>query len=94
MTTDIQNALSASNELRGKLVDAYYALCDQRDATYAKAAPVEAELAKASAAVQAAQAVESDLACQVEAIWGPDWLALKREIANLARSLGRIPPRT
>lgn len=90
---NIKGALNASAELRGKLLASYYALCDQRDAVKAAAAPVEAALAEAIVKTQEAQAVEADLAKQVEAIWGPDWLVLKKEIAELAKSLGKIPHR-
>lgn len=88
-----QTALESSAELRSKMLGMYYQLCDQRDAVYAKAAPIEAQLAEASLRVQDAKAVETALAEQVEAIWGPNWFDLKREISRLAASIGRIPPR-
>lgn len=71
----------------------YYDLCDQRDAAYARAAPIEATLAEANARCEAARLEAGELAAEVEAAWGPDHLALKTEIAGLARFLGKIPPR-
>lgn len=86
MTTEL-------DKYKAALVAKYYELCDQRDAVYAKARPVESALAAQSAVVQAEQAKEAALAAEVEAIWGPNWIALKKEIADIARTLVKIPPR-
>lgn len=86
-------ALDRAAELRAQMAETYHALCDQRDAAYAKAAPVQAELDKAITATQACQATELALAKQIEDIWGPDHFALKKEIGRLAAALGKIPPR-
>lgn len=86
-------ALETSQDLRQKLVDQYFALCDQRDAAYKRAAPFEEKLREAIAATRKAQALEMELAAKVEKAWGAEHLALKKEIASIARSLGKIPPR-
>ena len=88
-----QAAIQSSAELRAQMIGMYYQLCDQRDSVYAQSAPIEKQLADASLRVQEAKAVETALAEQVEAIWGPNWFDLKREISRLAAALGRIPPR-
>lgn len=94
MTHDeIKAALASGATQRAALIATYYKLCDARDAVYAEAAPIEAQLAAASAKVIAAQAEEAKLAREVEAAWGPEWLALKKEIASLAKALGKIPAR-
>ena len=91
--SEVAEAMTKSADLRGKLLEQYFTLCDARDAVYAKAAPVQAELDKAIAATQACQATEAALAREIESIWGPNWVAMKKEIAQLAAVLGKIPPR-
>lgn len=90
---EVTEAMTKSADLRGKLLEQYYSLCDARDAVYAKAKPAEEALAAAVARTQECQAAENAAAREVEAIWGPNWLALKKEIAQLAAVLGKIPPR-
>lgn len=92
-TTAVSAALEMSVELRSQMAGIYYKLCDERDAAYARAAPLEKKLAQACEATNAARAVEMDLAAQVEKAWGPNHLAIKKEIANIARALVKIPPR-
>jgi hypothetical protein len=67
----------------------YRALCADRDAAYELAKPAELALAAQSAIVIAEQAKEEALAREVEAAWGPDHLARKKEISLLAKLLGR-----
>lgn len=75
-------------------LERYYALCDVRDETYAKVKPLRAELELLNAQVQLAQDKANAKALEISnALGGKDWLTLKKEIAQLARSLGRIPPR-
>lgn len=88
-----QTALEVSQQLREQMLDTYYALCDQRDAAYKRAAPLEKKLAAAIEATQKAQAVERELAAAVEEAWGPDHLQVKREIARLANALRFAPQR-
>jgi len=94
MTTDtIEQLLSQDSDERAKMAATYHALCDARDAAYERAAPLQQQLDAAIAATQAAQAEELRLAAEIEAVWGPHWSQLKRRIAELARSLVKIPPR-
>lgn len=69
----------------------YRELCKARDAAYAKAAPIQKKLDEQIAITQASQAKELELAAQIEAAWGPDWVKLKKRIAELARILVRVP---
>jgi hypothetical protein len=79
---------------RAALARRYHELCDLRDARYAEAAPLEAKLDAANARCEAARVEALELAAKVEAVWGGEsWLALKKEIADIARFFGRVPPR-
>ena len=79
---------------RKKMAARYYELCDLRDARYAEAEPLEEKLAAANARCEAARVEANALAAEIEAVWGGEaWLALKKEIADIARFFGRIPPR-
>lgn len=86
---------------REKMVARYYALCDVRDAAYAEAAPIEAKLDAANLRAMAAQQEAEKLAEEIEQTWAKHsedgtktgWLALKKEIADIARFLHKIPPR-
>ena len=90
--SSIKEALAAASKASDLRLSSYRELCAVRDTVNAKVAPVQIALDKAIAATQKAQAEEAKLASQIDALWGSDWIALKREIANLARSLGKIPP--
>lgn len=75
-------------------LEKYYAMCDLRDATYEKVKPLRAELESLNSQVLLAQEKANAKAAEISAaLGGKDWVALKKEIAQLARSLGRIPPR-
>jgi chromosome segregation ATPase len=86
---------------REEMVRRYYELCDRRDAAYEEADPLEKKLDAANAKVMAAQAEASALAEQIEETWAAasddgtreGWLALKKEIADIAAFLRKIPPR-
>ncbi len=93
MTTEIEKLLSQDSDERAKMAATYHDLCDARDAVNAKVAPLQQQLDAAIAATQAARAEELRIAGEIEAAWGPHWLALKHRIASLARALGKIPPR-
>lgn len=93
MTTEIEKLLSQDSDERAKMAATYHALCDARDAVNAKVAPLQQQLDAAIVATQAAQAEELRIAGEIEAVWGPNWLPLKKRIAELARALGKIPPR-
>lgn len=72
----------------------YYELTDKRDDVNKSIAPLQAELDKANADVQAAQATASAIAAKIQdARGGQKWLDLKKQIATIARGLGKIPPR-
>lgn len=89
----IEELLKQDASDRAKMVQTYYALCDARDEVNARVAPVQAELDAAIAKTQAARAEELKLAAQIDALWGPNWIPLKKRIAELARILVKIPPR-
>lgn len=86
---------------RVKLARRYYELCDRRDAAYRACEPAEVELAAVNARIQADQAKAAELAEQIEQTWAAasddgtkeGWLKLKKEIADIARFFGRVPPR-
>lgn len=79
---------------RNELLARYHELCAQRDATYAKSAPVQAQLDAANAECDAARLKAARLSAEIDAIWGgAAWLDMKKEIADIARFLGKIPPR-
>jgi hypothetical protein len=80
-------------EFCAQVVARYYTLCDERDAVYERAKPVEERLAEASARVIAAQTEEAALAREVEAIWGSGHLARKKEIGQIAQAFIRVPKR-
>lgn len=79
---------------RTELLARYHQLCELRDATYAKSAPVQAQLDAANAECEAARLKAAQLSAEIDAIWGgPAWLEMKKEIADIARFLGKIAPR-
>lgn len=72
----------------------YYALCDARDQVNALNAPLEAELDQLVAVAEEARVKAEAIAAQIDANRGGEkWIALKKEIAFIARGLGKIPPR-
>lgn len=89
----ITAALKSGAVDKVKLARRYYALCDLRDATYKDAEPLEKALEKANLEAERARLKAEEIAKQVEAVWGPNWFALKREIAEIAGILRKIPPR-
>lgn len=93
MTTTIEQLLAQDGAERAKMLETYYALCDARDEVNARVAPLQAELDAACARTQAARAEELRIAAQIEAEWGPHWVALKKRIGELARTLVKVPPR-
>ena len=78
---------------RDKMVARYYELCDERDAAYAKAQPHETRLDELNRTIQTLQADAAAEAARIEAAWGSDHFKRKKEIAEIARFLVRIPPR-
>ena len=96
--TDVQSRIQAavgdalSAERRAKAVR-YYELCDLRDAVYGQVQPLEDELAGLNAQIEQLQIRAREVAAEIEAGWGPNWLPLKKEIASLGRELG-TPPHT
>lgn len=82
-----------SPSAREEMTRHYYALCDERDACYTKAAPLEKELAKANAEAEAARLRAEELARKIEDAWGPDHAERKRKIGRLADLLRFIPAR-
>lgn len=74
----------------------YYELCDVRDAKNASVAELQAKLADANARAAKAQDEAREIAAAIQEGRGGGefWLDLKKEIATLARAMGRIPPRS
>lgn len=72
----------------------YDDLCAQRDATYSKVAPLEAELDAVNAQIEPLAARARELAAQIEAGWGGEaWIELKKKIgatANAIMALKRV----
>jgi hypothetical protein len=89
--SDIAEALKKTDADKAAMLARYRELCVLRDQVNARNAPIEAELAQAVAATQAARERELVLAEQIDANRGADWLALKRRIGELARALRFIP---
>lgn len=89
----IKAAVESSTVSRDELLKKYYDLCDVRDKVYEHAKEAEKHLAEANTKVIAAQEEAIKWAKVVEDVWGPNWIAFKKEIADLAKLLGRIPPR-
>ena len=89
----IKSALAEASKVTDTRVQMYYRLCDLRDSVNAKVKPLQAKLDEACAVTIAAQEKERAIAAEIEAVWGPDWIALKKQIADLARSIGKIPAR-
>lgn len=87
----IDSLLAKDDATRAALTATYRELCAARDEVNAKVAPVQERLDVAILKTAAARAEELALAAEIEALWGPRWLELKRRIAEIARSLGKIP---
>ena len=96
-TTDLQAEIRAEADRetarRRELALRYYRLCDLRDRVYAQLQPLEDELADLNAQIEQLQIRAREVAAQIEAGWGPNWLPLKKELASLGRELG-TPPHT
>lgn len=68
----------------------YRELCAQRDAVYAKTAPLEAKLDKENAAAEKHRVEAQSIAAEIDAtLGGAAWIELKKEIASLARFLSK-----
>ena len=68
----------------------YEELCAKRDAVYAAQKPLEAELAQYNAEAEAARVKAAEVAAKIDAQWQEaNWIALKKEIALLAKTLSR-----
>lgn len=77
-----------------EMVKRYYELTDQRDALYAKVQPLEDKLTKQNEAAEQARLAAEETAKQIDkGLGGEKFLALKREIAQIAGFLRKIPPR-
>jgi predicted nucleic acid-binding Zn-ribbon protein len=67
----------------------YQELCTQRDSVYQKNKPLEEALEKANQEMEVARVKAASLAAEIDKNFGPNWFQLKKEIALLARNLGR-----
>jgi uncharacterized coiled-coil DUF342 family protein len=72
-----------------KLLERYQQLCAQRDATYAQTAPLEKELEKLNAKAEEFRVKAAEVASQIDALLDANHFARKKEIALLAKTLGR-----
>ncbi|MBK8772257.1 MAG: hypothetical protein IPM06_17795 [Rhizobiales bacterium] len=57
------------------------------EATYVKTAPIQAKLDAENARAEAARISATELADQIENIWGADWISTKREIGLIANRM-------
>lgn len=80
---------------REELTKRYYELCDKRDQTYKAQEPLEQQLTELQVKIEALKKEETNLVNQIDHIIGDPvgWLELKKEIADIARFLVRIPKR-
>lgn len=77
-----------------QLVDRYYELCDRRDALYEEMEPLEEELTRVNAQIEARRIDAERIAKQIDQILVREkFIDLKKEIAQIASYLRRIPPR-
>lgn len=67
----------------------YKTLTSQRDASYAKVAPLKEKLDTVNALTEKYRQEAADLAGQIGVALGAEHLVLKKEIASLARALSR-----
>lgn len=67
----------------------YGSLCAKAQEAYKRAAPLEAELDNEVAAMEKHRVRAAELGRQIDEAWGPDHIAMKREICTLARVLSR-----
>jgi uncharacterized coiled-coil DUF342 family protein len=75
-------------------VERYYELCDRRDAVNKQIQPIKDRIAKISTEILTRQADAEKLVEEMNfKRGGTDWIELKKEIAQIARFLVRIPPR-
>lgn len=72
----------------------YYQLCDKRDAVNKQIQPIKDKIAKLNSEIVSRQAEQIKLVEELNLKrGGTEWLELKKEIAQIARFLVRIPPR-
>lgn len=73
----------------------YYALCDQRDAVNLANTVLQTQLDAKNAQIIVLQEEALAIRAQIDGNrgGGEAWLSLKKELAMLARALGKIPPR-
>ena len=84
---------------RKKMAERYHELCDKRDRVYKEAEPLEAELDRVNLERMKLEAKAHELASQIEETWAKGsekgtkegWIELKKEIADIARFLIKIP---
>lgn len=70
------------------LRDKYDRLCQQRDETVERVAPVQRKLEAVNARIQLLNAEAEKLAAEIQALRGGEsWLHLKKEIGVLAKAL-------
>ena len=72
-----------------KLFARYKELCAERDATYSKTAPLEKKLEEINTQAQALLKSGREIAAQIDEHLDAAHFARKKEIAFLARALGR-----
>lgn len=80
---------------RAVLAARYYELCEQRDQVNAALVDLQAKLELANAEAETARVKANAIAAEIQAKrgGGEAWLALKKEIADIARFFGTVPPK-
>lgn len=73
-----------------KLLERYEILCKKRDSVYKKNEPLEKELEIWNKKAEEARVKAAEIADQIDKNFGSDWFVMKKEIATLARALGRV----
>lgn len=78
-----------------EMVARYYELCDQRDKLYKAAQPYEDELTQVNSQIETLRAKQQELSEKIDDTLGREnFLAIKKEIGQIASFLRSIPPRS
>lgn len=89
----IAELLATDQADRQLQLEKYYAMCDARDEVLKVIAPLQADLDVLNAQAEEARVKAMAKAAEIEVAWGPDWVTLKRRIGEMAKVLGKVPPR-
>ncbi len=89
VTAQIRDSAGDTSAMDG-VRDRYQMLCELRDAAYEKCGDLQSKLDDANSRSESARREANEYAAQIQNIrgGGENWLALKKEIGQLARLLG------